>query len=161
MGGGDIPRPVLVAGHSVGEYTALAVSGVLDVGDTVRLVQERGRLMQEACDQRQGAMVAILGLGQEVVEGISSETGTYVSNVNTEEQIVVSGDREAVALAMDAASARGAKKVVPLRVSGAFHSALMEPAVSGLKNAIGRLSFRDPLIPIAVSYTHLTLPTKA
>lgn len=145
--------PTVLAGHSLGEYTAMAVAGVLDVGQTAYLVQERGRLMQEACDQNSGSMAAILGLDQVIMEEISRETRTYVSNVNTKEQIVISGDRLAVAGALDMALDRGARKVVPLRVAGAFHSVLMEPARAGLVEAINGLEFKDPVVPIVANCT--------
>ena len=148
-----MPRPTLMAGHSLGEYTALAVAGVLDVGETAQLVQERGRLMQEACTQRPGSMAAVIGLDEMTMEEISRETGTYVSNVNTAQQIVISGDRIAVAQASDLALARGATKAVLLRVGGAFHSALMEPAKVGLVEAINGLEFRDPTVPIVANST--------
>jgi [acyl-carrier-protein] S-malonyltransferase len=148
-----MPPPVFMAGHSLGEFTALAVSGVLDVGETVNLVQRRGELMQEACEQRPGGMAAILGLDHMTIEEISRETGTYVSNVNTAEQIVISGDRMAVARALDLATARGAKRAIPLRVGGAFHSALMEPARTGLLEAVSELQFRDPAVPIVANCT--------
>ena len=153
LGADEMPRPSLVAGHSVGEFTALAVAGVLDVGETARLVQERGRLMQQACDERPGSMAAILGLDQMTIEEIARETGTYVSNVNTAEQIVISGDRIAVAQALDMASARGAKRALPLRVAGAFHSALMEPAREGLIEAVNSVDFNDPALPIVANCT--------
>jgi [acyl-carrier-protein] S-malonyltransferase len=153
LGADEMPRPSLIAGHSLGEFTALAVAGVLDVGETAQLVQERGRLMQEACEQRPGSMAAVLGLDQMTMEEISRETGTYVSNINTSEQIVISGERVAVAQALDMASARGARKVVPLRVGGAFHSALMEPAKAGLVAAVERLAFKDPVVPIVANCT--------
>ena len=154
-----VPQPYVMAGHSLGEYTALAVAGVLDVADTARLVQERGRLMQDACDQRPGVMAAIMGLDEMTIEEISRETGTYVSNVNTDNQVVISGQVVAVAQAMDLAMARGAKKTVPLRVGGAFHSALMEPAREGLMDVVGSLSFRDPQIPIVSNVTGQPLTT--
>ncbi len=153
LGAAAMPRPSLIAGHSLGEFTALAVAGALDVGETAQLVQERGRLMQEACERRPGSMAAVLGLDQMTMEEISRETGTYVSNVNTPEQIVISGERVAVAQALDMASARGARKVIPLRVGGAFHSALMEPARAGLLAAVERLAFKDPVVPIVANCT--------
>ena len=159
LGVKGVPQPYLMAGHSLGEYTALNVAGVLGVADTALLVQERGRLMQEACEQRPGAMAAILGLDEMVIEEISRETGTFVSNINTSDQTVVSGDVMAVAQALDMAMARGAKKVVPLRVGGAFHSKLMEPAREGLVEAIDSLSFRDPQIPIVGNYSGRPLTT--
>jgi [acyl-carrier-protein] S-malonyltransferase len=153
LGADAMPRPTLIAGHSLGEFTALAVAGVLDVGETAYLVQERGRLMQKACDRQPGSMAAILGLDQMTMEEISRETGTYVSNVNTAEQVVISGERMAVARALDMASARGARRVIPLRVGGAFHSALMEPARAGLIEAVEGLKFRDPVVPIVANCT--------
>ena len=153
LGAEGMPRPDLIAGHSLGEYTAMAVAGVLDVDQTAFLVQERGRLMRKACEQNSGSMAAVLGLDEMTMEEISRETGTYVSNVNTAEQIVISGERMAVAQALDMASARGARKVIPLRVSGAFHSALMEPARSGLVEAVNSLEFKDPVVPIVGNCT--------
>ena len=159
LGADAMPQPVLMAGHSLGEYTALAVAGVLDVAETAQLVRTRGRLMQEACDQNPGTMAAVLGLDEMTMEEIARETGTYVSNVNTAEQIVISGDRMAVARALDLASARGAKKVLPLRVGGAFHSGLMEPAKAGLVEAVNNLKFRDPTVPIIANCTGQPLTT--
>ena len=152
-------HPTMMAGHSLGEYTALAVAGVLDVADTAKLVSARGELMQEACDRNPGTMAAVLGLDEMTLEEIARETGTHVSNVNTAEQIVVSGDRIAVARALDLASARGAKKVLPLRVGGAFHSGLMEPARAGLVEAVNSLTFNDPKVPIIANCTGEPLTT--
>ncbi|MDA1349601.1 MAG: ACP S-malonyltransferase [Chloroflexi bacterium] len=159
LGQEGVPRPTVVAGHSLGEYTALAVAGVLDVSETTKLVNTRGELMQEACEQNPGTMAAILGLDEMTITEITRETGTYVSNVNTSEQIVISGERMAVARALDLASARGAKKVIPLHVSGAFHSGLMEPAKAGLVEAINQLNFKDPEIPIIANCTGEPLTT--
>ena len=150
---GSFPAPSLLAGHSLGEYTAVAASGAVDIGDTARLVRERGRLMQEACDSSSGSMGAIIGLDEITLEEVCRETGTYISNINSEEQIVISGEKVALAHAMDLASARGASRVIPLNVSGAFHSGLMEPAREGLKQAIASLHFRDPKIPIVANCT--------
>ena len=152
-GSGGLPAPAMMAGHSLGEYTALAVSGVLGIADTARLVEERGRLMQRACEMSPGTMAAIIGLDQMAVEEISRQTGTYVSNVNTGEQVVISGEVLAVARALDMASARGAKKAIPLRVGGAFHSALMKPACDGLAKVVGDLDLRNPSVPIVANMT--------
>lgn len=157
--GDAMPQPVVTAGHSLGEYTALAVAGVLDVGDTAKLVQRRGELMQVACDQNPGTMAAIIGLDEMTLEQIAQETDTYVSNVNTAEQIVISGDKMGVARACDLATARGAKKAIPLRVGGAFHSGLMEPARAGLIEAINAVTFYDPQIPIVANCTGEPLTT--
>ena len=153
LGPEAMPEPVVAAGHSLGEYTALAVAGVLDIGDTAKLVQKRGELMQVACDQNPGTMAAVLGLDEMTLEEIARETGTYVSNINTAEQIVISGDVLGIARALDLATARGAKKVIPLRVGGAFHSDLMSPARNGLLEAMDSLPFSDPEIPIVANCT--------
>ena len=118
LGAEATPRPALVAGHSLGEYTALAVAGVLEIGETAWLVQERGRLMQEACEKQSGSMAAVMGLDAMALEQICRETGTVISTVNTPDQIVIAGERRALANALDLANARGAKKAVPLRVAG-------------------------------------------
>ena len=148
LGPDEVPSPSLLAGHSLGEFTALAVSGVLDLEDVIKLVQIRARLMQDACEKSPGSMAAILGLDLDTIEEISRETGTYVSNINTKEQIVISGSVIAVAQALDLASARGAKRTVPLKVGGAFHSDLMEPAKGGLIKAVDSIKFNEPKIPI-------------
>ena len=153
LGSDTVPSPQFVAGHSLGEYTALAVAGVLDVAETARLVQERGRLMQEACQKQVGAMAAVIGLDQMTLEQICREAGTVISTVNTPDQIVISGDRRSLANALDMATARGARKAMPLRVAGAFHSPLMEPAQAGLIDAVEALTFKDPSVPIIANCT--------
>ena len=123
--GRDRDDVLSVAGHSLGEYTALVVSGVLSFADGLRLVQERGKLMQQASIEHPGSMAAVLGLDEEALEHVCSETGVELANINSDDQMVISGDKFAVAQAMDLASARGARKVIPLQVSGACHSSLM------------------------------------
>ncbi len=150
---GARPKPSFLAGHSLGEYTALAVAGVLDVADTARLVRERGRLMNQACKRVPGGMAAIFGFDEITMEEICNETGTYISNINSDTQIVISGERKALAMALDLASARGARKVIPLKVSGAFHSGLMEPAKKGLIKAMSGMKFREPNVPIVANVT--------
>lgn len=144
-------RPALMAGHSLGEYSALAIAGVLSVADTVRLVVERGRLMQRACDERPGGMVALIGIDELAAEDVCRETGAFLSNINSSEQIIVSGDQVSLAQAIDLAAARGARKCVTLPVGGAFHSGLMAPAQSGLNEVIDSLELRDPLVPIVAN----------
>ena len=145
---GTAPDIAMVAGHSLGEYSSLAVAGALSIADTARLVVERGRLMQHACDERPGGMAALLGIDELTVEEICSETGTYISNINTDDQMIVSGDHMALAKAIDLAAARGARKCVPLPVGGAFHSGLMEPARPGLMEVIDSLDWHDPTVPV-------------
>ncbi|SUZ67811.1 uncharacterized protein METZ01_LOCUS20665, partial [marine metagenome] len=137
-----------VAGHSLGEYTALVAAGVIEFSDAVRLVRKRGELMNHAAVNRPGAMAAILGLNELAFGQICDETGVELANINTEDQIVISGDKIAVARAMDLASARGAKKTIPLTVSGAFHSSLMSEAEAGLAAAIKALNFKNPKMPV-------------
>ena len=156
---GDSWQPVALAGHSLGEYTSLVVSGVVDLSSGIRLVRERGRLMQEASEMHPGSMAAILGLDEVTVEEICLETGAQLANINGSEQIVVSGDKMCVARAIDMASIRGASKAVPLQVSGAFHSSLMSPAQQGLAAAIEQANFRDPSVPIIANSTSSPLVT--
>ena len=153
LGSDEMPRPTMMAGHSLGEYTALAVGGALSVEQTAALVQERGRLMQEACDQNPGTMAAVIGLDQVALREVARETGVWISNVNTGEQMVISGERMDIARAMDLCEARGAKKVIALRVGGAFHSGLMEPARAGLMEAIESMDFHDSRLPIVANCT--------
>jgi len=137
-----------VAGHSLGEYTSLVAAGVIDFSDAVQLVRKRGELMNQAAVNRPGAMAAILGLNELAFAQICDETGVELANINTDDQIVISGDKIAVARAMDLASARGAKKTIPLPVSGAFHSSLMFEAKAGLSEAIQALNFKEPKMPV-------------
>ena len=157
----SLPAPSALAGHSLGEYTALVVAGSLEWSDALRLVRERGRLMQRASDIRAGSMAAIIGLDESIMEEICMETGVEIANVNADDQLVISGDRIFVAKAMDLASVRGAKRTIPLSVSGAFHSSLMYPAEEGLAEAISQVSFRDPQVPIIGNSTSTQLTTAA
>ena len=152
-------KPVFVAGHSLGEYTALIVANVLDFADAVRLVRERGRLMQEAGEVKPGGMAAIIGLDDESVEEVCLETGAEIANINCSGQIVISGNKSAVARTMDLAQSRGAVGVVPLEVSGAFHSQLMEPAVAGMTRAISQVNFNTPEVPIVANCTAQPIAT--
>ncbi len=151
--------PAFVAGHSLGEYSALVSADVLDFSDAVRIVRERGRLMHEAGRARPGAMAAIIGLDESTLEEVCLETGAQVANINCSGQIVISGTREALARSMDLAKTRGARKVVPLQVSGAFHSSLMQPAVEGMTRAISDLDLRTPRVPIVANSTALPIST--
>ena len=150
---GQLICPAFMAGHSLGEYTALVAAQVLDFVDAVRLTRERGRLMQEAGDKVPGGMVAIIGIDEVSVEQVCQETGAHIANLNSPGQIVVSGTREAMVRAMDLARAIGAKRTIPLNVSGAFHSELMQPAAEGIANAISELDFCHPSTPIVVNST--------
>ncbi len=141
-------RPAFMAGHSIGEFTALIATGSLCFDDGVRLVQERGRLMAEAGEQNQGTMAAVLGLDEDAVAQICAEAGADVCNRNLPTQTVVGGSRDAVERVMALAKERGAARVVALNVSGAFHSRLMQPAVAGLAAFVAKLEIAPPSVPV-------------
>ena len=159
LGSGRMPVTSMVAGHSLGEYTALVAAGALSVGDGVRLVRERGRLMQYASELTEGTMAAILGMEEAVLAEVCREAGAEISNINTADQIVVSGERQAVERAMELATERGARRTVPLVVAGAFHSRLMEPAHEGLTKAVNELTINDPAVPLIANCTGQLLTT--
>lgn len=154
-----IDKPIFLAGHSLGEYTALAVAGVLDFRTTVYLARERGRLMYEAGQLIPGAMAAILGLDEQAVTAICGETGTWLANINCPGQLVISGTKENIERAIVLAKAKGAARALPLQVSGAFHSPLMQPAADGLSAIINKLSFREPEVPIIANTSAQPLRT--
>ncbi|MDA0597005.1 MAG: ACP S-malonyltransferase [Chloroflexi bacterium] len=156
---GVLQVPNATAGHSLGEYSALAVASVLSISDAVKLVVERGRLMQGACNERPGGMAALIGLDEVTAEEICRESGAQMSTINTEQQIILAGDHRSLAMAIDMASARGAKKAIPLQVGGAFHSGLMSPAQNGLNAMIDSLTFHDPLVPLVGNVTAKSLGT--
>ena len=146
--GSELETPAALAGHSLGEYTSMVAAGVVSFSAGVSLVRQRGRLMQQAAKGRPGGMAAILGLDELATAQICAETGVELANINADDQIVISGDKVAVAQAMDLASARGARKTIPLTVSGAFHSSLMQEAKEGLAEAMVAMEFKDPQSPI-------------
>ena len=148
----NLPSPAFVAGHSLGEYTALVVANVLSISDAVSLVRERGRLMHEAGQKTLGKMLAIIGLDEEAVKDICLHAETEISNVNCPGQIVISGAIDSLAEANKLARTKGAR-VIPLKVSGAFHSALMEPAIAEFSEVISTFTFRTPTIPIIANIT--------
>lgn len=146
-------EPVAVAGHSLGEYSALHAAGVFSFADGLRLVKVRAELMQNAGAIAPGTMAAVMGLGDDAVAEVCAESSGQVvaANFNAPGQTVISGAREAVEKAADALKARGAKRVVPLPVAGAFHSPLMEPAARELAVAIAAADFADPRVPVAAN----------
>jgi len=156
---GVIQIPQVTAGHSLGEYASLAVSGVLNISDTFKLVFERARLMEMACEQVPGGMAAIIGLDEITAEEICIESGVELSTINTSEQIIIAGEKQNLNLAIDIASSRGAKKAILLQVGGAFHSKLMGPAQEGLNKIIDSLEFNDPVIPLIGNVTAKPLVT--
>lgn len=150
---------VAAAGHSLGEYSAWVASGALLAPAAARLVRRRGALMFEAGQARPGAMAAVLGLGLDAIERSCREAiagGDEVvvpANINAPDQTVISGDPGAVERAGALCKAAGAKRVLPLKVSGAFHSPLMEPAVEGLRDALRATPFTDPRFPVVANAT--------
>jgi [acyl-carrier-protein] S-malonyltransferase len=148
-----LPAPAFVAGHSLGEYTALAVAGVFDMATAVKLARERGRLMHEAGKARPGGMAAIIGLEEAMLAEVCRQTDTCLANINCPGQIVISGAAENITKAMELAKAKGASRIIPLQVSGAFHSPLMQPAVSGMAEFTASLSFLKPKIPVIANTT--------
>ncbi len=149
---GRAESPSFVAGHSLGEYTALVASGALALVDAVRVVRLRGKLMQEAVPVGVGAMAAILGLDQPEVERICREAGqgevVSPANINSPEQIVIAGHAAAVKRASEMAVREGAKRVLPLPVSAPFHCALMKPAQDRLERELEKLPFRGLAVPL-------------
>ncbi len=156
---GVIQIPQVTAVHSLGEYASLAVSGVLNINDTFRLVFERARLMEMACEQVPGGMAALIGLDEITAEEICTESGVELSTINTSEQIIIAGEKQNLNHAIDIASSRGAKKAILLQVGGAFHSKLMGPAQEGLNKIIDSLEFNNPVIPLIGNVTAEPLVT--
>ena len=159
MGSDRMPVPSMAAGHSLGEYTALVAAGALSLTDGVRLVRERGRLMQYASELAEGGMAAVIGLEEAALAEACREGGTEISNINTADQIVISGEKQAVERTMELATEKGARRVVPLVVAGAFHSRLMQPAQEGLTKAVNDLAFHEPSVPIIANCTGQPITT--
>jgi [acyl-carrier-protein] S-malonyltransferase len=147
-----LPQPSFVAGHSLGEYSALVAAGALTFPDALRLVRERGRLMGEA---RSGSMAAVIGLEAPVLEEVCRECGQdaplVIANYNSPGQLVLSGAAEALGPALEEARSRGARRVIPLKVSAAFHSPLMQDAASGLAKAVAAVEFDLARIPVVAN----------
>ncbi len=154
-----MPSARFVAGHSLGEYTALAVSDVFDFKMAVYLARERGRLMHEADKVRPGSMAAVIGLEESPLHEICQQTGTCIANMNSPGQLVIGGDSDGVTKAMEMARDRGAARVIALAVSAAFHTPLMQPVVESMSGIISRLAFAEPAIPIIANTTARPLTT--
>lgn len=149
---------VAAAGHSLGEYSAYVTAGALSATEAARLVRRRGDLMHKAGTERRGSMAAVLGLATAAVEDVCSAESrsddvVVAANINGPDQTVISGAPDAVARAAAACKARGAKRVMPLKVSGAFHSPLMAPAQSPLRIALDKAPFADPAFPVIANAT--------
>ncbi len=141
-------EPSFVAGLSLGEYSALAASGALDFSATVRLVERRGALMNEAAALRKGGMAAVIGLEADQVAEACRQAGAEVANFNAPDQTVITGEADKVAAASAILTGLGAKRVIPLAVSGAFHSSLMVPAADRFRPILDGTMFGDARVPI-------------
>ena len=158
---GKLTRPpAFVAGHSLGEFSALVAAGALDFAPAVRLVRERGRLMKQAGEETPGAMAAVLSLEDSVVEAVCAEAsqqvgglGVVCANYNAPGQIVVSGEKTALEAASALAKERGARRVIPLAVSMASHSPLMAGAAREFAVAVAAASWRDATVPVVANVT--------
>ncbi len=148
-----LPRPTMVAGHGAGEFAAMVAAGVIKLGDAVRLIRERGRLMNEAGRRKPGGMLTIMDMDRDVIEGICITTGVEIANINAPDNIVVAGEDEKLAKARRLAQVKGAKRMTPVKVSGAFHSSLMEPALAGMISAVSQFTFEAPQVPVVANVT--------
>ena len=140
--------PACTAGHSMGEYSALVAAGSLTVSEAVRLVAQRGELMQAAGEQNPGTLAAVLGMEEADVEAVCAEAGAEVCNLNATGQIVIGGQVPAVERAAKLAEAAGARRVVMLNVGGAFHTSLMSPAAEAMAPIIAAADVSDPSTPV-------------
>ena len=151
--------PAYTAGHSLGEYSSLVAAGAMTFTDAVKLVRERGRLMQAAGDAQEGAMAAVMGMPEDQLQAICEANGVDMANLNSAEQIVISGSKEGIEAAQKAAEEGGARRVVPLTVSAAFHSSLIDPAVPGMRTALESASISAPTYPVIGNVTAQPLET--
>jgi [acyl-carrier-protein] S-malonyltransferase len=147
-----IELPGVVAGHSLGEYSALVAAGVINFPDAVSLVQKRGRLMQTAVPNGEGSMAAVIGLDGDVVseicERLSAGGIVEAANFNSPGQVVIAGQNEALVAAIDACKEAGAKRVIPLEVSAPFHCSLMQPAAEKMRGALADVTFNSPRLKV-------------
>jgi [acyl-carrier-protein] S-malonyltransferase len=147
-------EPVAAAGHSVGEYAALFASGAVDAPRVLRAVVERGHAMAEAAPAGQGSMAAVLGLEAAAIEAaLEGVDGAWPANYNTPTQTVIAGTSHGLTVATERLQAAGAKRVIPLNVSAAFHTPLMAPAAERLRTALDRIEWRAPRIPVMANLT--------
>lgn len=141
------------AGLSLGEWTALHMAGALTFEDTLKVLEARGRFMQEACEERKGGMVSVIGLPEDKLRDICAATGTEVANLNSPQQTVLSGPVAAVAEAEKLAEEAGAKRAIKLNVAGAFHSSLMQSAAVRLKEVLDGVEIVAPALPVAANFS--------
>ncbi len=143
------------AGLSLGEFTALTAAGAMSFEDGLRVVRQRGRFMQEACEATRGGMAAVIGLDEKTTREVCAETGVVLANLNCPGQLVISGETEKIARACELAKARGARRALPLQVAGAYHSPLMASAQPKLQAELEKVSLHDPGVPVISNVTAL------
>ncbi len=147
----------LVAGHSLGEYSALAAAGAFTLADTARLLKARGRAMQSAVPVGEGAMTALIGADIETAEAVAKESAQgdvcVIANDNAPGQVVLSGHKAAIDRAADIAKAKGVKRAIPLSVSAPFHCSLMQPAADAMREALANVTIRPPAVPVLANVT--------
>lgn len=141
------------AGLSLGEFTALAASGVMTFEDAINVVRQRGRFMQEACDATRGGMAAIIGLDEAATREVCAASGVELANLNCPGQIVISGPTDRMEAACEQAKAKGAKRALPLNVAGAYHSSLMGSAQPKLREALSQVPIEIPMVPVISNVT--------
>jgi [acyl-carrier-protein] S-malonyltransferase len=157
--GSAAPHPAFVAGHSLGEYTALVAAGVLDFATALRLVRRRGELMQEAAEATPSGMAALIGLQLDGARQACEGTGAQVANANSAEQIVIAGPTDALAAAIERSKEAGARRALPLEVAGAFHTEIMRPAQVALDALLSDAEIHAPTVPVVANTTAKPLTT--
>jgi [acyl-carrier-protein] S-malonyltransferase len=146
-------RALATAGLSLGEFAALCVAGVFDFEDGLKLIEKRGQLMDEACRETNGGMASVLGGNGEIIKEVCEECGIDVANYNSPGQIVISGEKEKVTDAIKVLKEKGLRKIIPLRVAGAYHSRMMQSAADKFKDVIADVKLNAPVIPVAQNFT--------
>ena len=141
------------AGLSLGEFTALAAAGAMSFEDGLRVVRQRGKFMQEACDQTRGGMAAVIGLDEAPARAVWAEAGVVLANLNCPGQLVISGETDKIARAIELAKAKGAKRAIPLPVAGAYHSPLMASAQPKLRAELAKIRISPPSVPVISNVT--------
>ncbi len=141
------------AGLSLGEFTALAAAGAMSFEDGLRVVRQRGKFMQEACDATRGGMAAVIGLDEAPTREVCAEAGVVLANLNCPGQLVISGEVDKIAKAVELAKAKGAKRAIPLPVAGAYHSPLMASAQPKLQAELAKITISSPSVPVISNVT--------
>ncbi len=141
------------AGLSLGEFTALTAAGAMTFEDGLRVVRQRGKFMQEACDTTRGGMAAVIGLDEAPTREVCAEAGVVLANLNCPGQLVISGEAEKISKAVELAKAKGAKRAIPLPVAGAYHSPLMATAQTKLQGELAKIKLSAPVVPVISNVT--------